>query len=226
MAQIEERHRTLARELDMQGVPDLEQHLAELRRVASGIQLIGEVSDRLRARVMAAGELMATRLGAAYLGTLGLDVEWLDARSLLRAEERPHTSERVSFLSATCNFEPDPELQRRLSRDGVVYMTQGFIASDAQGETVLLGRGGSDTSRQLCRRQARRAPARDLDGRAGHVHRESPRGDRCAAPALARLRRGAGNREQRRQGAAPALHPACQAVLDTAHHTCDAVSRA
>ena len=146
MAQIEERHRTLARELDMQGVPDLEQHLAELRRVASGIQLIGEVSDRLRARVMAAGELMATRLGAAYLGTLGLDVEWLDARSLLRAEERPHTSERVSFLSATCNFEPDPELQRRLSRDGVVYMTQGFIASDAQGETVLLGRGGSDTS--------------------------------------------------------------------------------
>ena len=137
---------TLARELGMQAVPDLEQHLEELRRVASGIQLIGEVSDRLRARVMAAGELMATRLGAAYLGTQGLDVEWLDARSLLRAEERPHTNERVNFLSATCNFEPDPELQRRLSRDGVVYLTQGFIASDAQGETVLLGRGGSDTS--------------------------------------------------------------------------------
>ena len=146
MTQIEERHRALAHELGMQAVPDLEQHLEELRRVASGIQLIGEVSDRLRARVMAAGELMATRLGAAYLGTQGFDVEWLDARSLLRAEERPHTNERVDFLSATCNFEPDPELQRRLSRDGVVYLTQGFIASDAQGETVLLGRGGSDTS--------------------------------------------------------------------------------
>jgi diaminopimelate decarboxylase/aspartate kinase len=27
-----------------------------------------------------------------------------------------------------------------------VYLTQGFVASDAQGDTVLLGRGGSDTS--------------------------------------------------------------------------------
>src|SRR5262245_51064667 len=146
MTQIEERHRSLAAELGVASVPHLEQHLDELRRVGSGIQLIGEVSARLRARVMAAGELMATRLGAAYLASQGLDVEWLDARSLLRAEERPHTTERVNFLSATCNFEPDPELQRRLSRDGVVYVTQGFIASDALNETVLLGRGGSDTS--------------------------------------------------------------------------------
>jgi hypothetical protein len=226
MTQIEERHRALAHELGMQAVPDLEQHLEELRRVASGIQLIGEVSDRLRARVMAAGELMATRLGAAYLGTLGLDVEWLDARSLLRAEERPHTNERVNFLSATCNFEPDPELQRRLSRDGVVYLTQGFIASDAQGETVLLGRGGSDTSGQLSRRQARRAATRDLDGRTGHVHSESPRSNRCASPAFARLRRGAGDRQQRGQGVAPALHPPRKAICDPAHHTCDPVPRA
>jgi len=146
MTQIEACHRGLASALGVESVPQLEQHLDELRRVASGIQLIGEVSDRLRARVMAAGELMATRLGAAYLASQGLDVEWLDARSLLRAEERPHTTERVNFLATTCNFEPDPELQRRLSRDGVVYVTQGFIASDALNETVLLGRGGSDTS--------------------------------------------------------------------------------
>ena len=58
MAQIEERHRGLAAALGVASVPALEQHLDELRRVASGIQLIGEVSARLRARVMAAGELM------------------------------------------------------------------------------------------------------------------------------------------------------------------------
>src|SRR5262245_19859207 len=49
VAQIEERHRSLARELGVQAVPELDQHLQELRRIASGIQLIGEVSDRLRA---------------------------------------------------------------------------------------------------------------------------------------------------------------------------------
>jgi diaminopimelate decarboxylase/aspartate kinase len=146
MEQIEERHRRLAGELGLGAVPELERHFEELRRVASGIELIGEVSDRLRARVMSAGEIMATRLGAAYLAAQGLDVEWLDARHLLRAEERPNTTERAGFLSATCNFEPDPELQRRLSRAGRVYLTQGFVASDAQGDTVLLGRGGSDTS--------------------------------------------------------------------------------
>jgi bifunctional diaminopimelate decarboxylase / aspartate kinase len=146
LAQIERRHTDLARDLGMSLPAEVERHFAELRRMASGIQLIGEVSDRLRARVMASGELMATRLGAAFLRTQGLDVEWLDARTLLRAEERANVTERTNFLSATCNFEPDPELRRRLSRSGTVFVTQGFIASDAQGDTVLLGRGGSDTS--------------------------------------------------------------------------------
>jgi diaminopimelate decarboxylase/aspartate kinase len=49
-------------------------------------------------------------------------------------------------LSATCDFKPDSALQRRWASLGQVILTQGFIASDAQGETVLLGRGGSDTS--------------------------------------------------------------------------------
>lgn len=146
MEQIERRHHDLARDLGLPPDPDLERHFTDLRRTASGIQLIGEVSDRLRARVMATGELMATRLGAAFLNSEGLDVQWLDARTLLHAEERPGASERASYLSATCSFEPDLPLQRRLAGGGRVFLTQGFIASDAKGDTVLLGRGGSDTS--------------------------------------------------------------------------------
>jgi len=145
--QIERRHRDLARDLGVADSADLERHFSELRRTASGINLIGEVSDRLRARVMANGELMATRLGAAFLQAEGLDVQWLDARSILHAEERAGASERANYLSATCSFEPDLDLQRRLAGSaGHVFLTQGFIASDAKGDTVLLGRGGSDTS--------------------------------------------------------------------------------
>jgi hypothetical protein len=121
---------------------------------------------------MASGELMATRLGAAYLQSEGIDVQWLDARTLLHAEERPNVTERARYLSAICKFEPDLELQRRLTAAGTVYLTQGFIASDASGDTVLLGRGGSDTSGQLFRSEARRAAARGLDRRAGNVHGE------------------------------------------------------
>jgi bifunctional diaminopimelate decarboxylase / aspartate kinase len=144
--QIELRHCDLSRDLGIPISVELEHHFADLRKMASGIQLIGEVSDRLRARVMATGELMATRIGAGYLGSEGLDVQWLDARTLLHAEERPGASARANYLSATCNFEPDPALQQRLAQGHSVLLTQGFIASDSRGETVLLGRGGSDTS--------------------------------------------------------------------------------
>ncbi len=146
MEQIERRHCDLSRDLGIAISAELEHHFADLRKMASGIHLIGEVSDRLRARVMATGELMATRIGAAYLASEGLDVQWLDARTLLHAEERPGATARASYLSATCNFEPDAALQQRLAAGGSVLLTQGFIASDGRGETVLLGRGGSDTS--------------------------------------------------------------------------------
>jgi diaminopimelate decarboxylase/aspartate kinase len=147
MDQIERRHMDLARDLGIADIAaELDHHFSELRRSAEGIYLIGEVSDRLRARVMASGELMATRIGAAYLKHEGIDVQWLDARKLLHAEERSGASARARYLSATCNFAPDADFQLRLAAVRKVPVTQGFIASDAQGDTVLLGRGGSDTS--------------------------------------------------------------------------------
>jgi diaminopimelate decarboxylase/aspartate kinase len=49
-------------------------------------------------------------------------------------------------LNATCDFAPDAGMQSAWRRLDGVLITQGFIASDEEGETVLLGRGGSDTS--------------------------------------------------------------------------------
>ncbi|HXS26549.1 MAG TPA: bifunctional aspartate kinase/diaminopimelate decarboxylase [Steroidobacteraceae bacterium] len=146
LAAIEERHRALASELGIEVGPELERHFAELGQIAAGVALVGEVSDRIRARVMAAGELMATDLGARYLRHVGLPVEWIDARTLLAAEPRRGASARASILSATCSFAPEPELAARLCGLAPVLVTQGFIANDADGNTVLLGRGGSDTS--------------------------------------------------------------------------------
>jgi diaminopimelate decarboxylase/aspartate kinase len=89
---------------------------------------------------------MATTLGAAFLRTRGLDVTWLDARSLLRSVDLPNSSERARYLNATCEYESDPDAEACCrALDGIV-LTQGFIASNARGETVILGRGGSDTS--------------------------------------------------------------------------------
>ena len=146
LAQIEERHAKLAAELGIELPPGVRRQLAELGQIAAGVALVKEVSDRVRARVMAAGELMATDLGVAWLATQGLDVEWVDARTVLFAEERKGASEKAGILSATCDFAPDAAMQAKFSTPGRVYLSQGFIASDAEGNTVLLGRGGSDTS--------------------------------------------------------------------------------
>ncbi len=143
---IEERHRRLAAELGVPLDEEVVRQLAELREIAAGIALAGEVSDRTRARVLAAGELMATRIGAQFLKARGLGVAWTDARTLLHTEERRSASARASVLSAVCSFVPDEALAARLAPLPPIVITQGFITSDHEGSTVLLGRGGSDTS--------------------------------------------------------------------------------
>ena len=142
---IEGRHRQLTTELGIEVSAQLQGYFDELRQMANGIALVRELSDRTRARVMANGELMATEIGARFLKSAGLDVTWMDARDMLFAEPRG-ASAKASVLSATCSFAPDAALEQRLNASTPVVITQGFIARDAEGNTCLLGRGGSDTS--------------------------------------------------------------------------------
>ena len=142
---IEEGHRSLAAQLGVTAGEEIERLLDDVREIAAGVALVREVSDRTRARVLAAGELMATHLGTRFLAAQGHEVRWADARGMLRAEAHG-ASAKASVLSAVCNFAPDPQLQAQLQDGPAVVITQGFIASDADGNTVLLGRGGSDTS--------------------------------------------------------------------------------
>ncbi len=146
LATVESAHRDLAARLNLEPGPAFESLIEELRRLADSIAETREQSDRLRARVMGMGELLATTLGCAFLNAAGIETAWVDARQVLRAEQRDSATAKAGYLSATCDYAPDPRLQSDwLARDRVI-ITQGFIASNDAGETVLLGRGGSDTS--------------------------------------------------------------------------------
>lgn len=144
--QVKLLHFELATELGIDGPQVLNQHFSELEQLLAGVHLIREASPRIQARIMAIGELLATRLGSAYLQKQGLLVTWLDARDLLRSVATPGAKERGSYLAATCDFDREEGLDKRLAAIPGVVLTQGFIASNARGECVLLGRGGSDTS--------------------------------------------------------------------------------
>ena len=144
--QIVDQHLSLAADLELDGPVLLADWLSELEQLVAGIRLVREVSHRVHAKVMALGELMATTLGAAYLQAQGLNACWHDARESLCSLEIPGASERASFLSAVCTYDADPHLQAELGAVDGVVLTQGFIACNNRNETVLLGRGGSDTS--------------------------------------------------------------------------------
>mgnify|MGYP003382014998 CR=1 FL=1 len=143
---IEARHRKLAAELGIDCGPQVERQLGELRQIAGGVAQAGEASDRTRALILANGELLATMLGERFLRAEKIPVTWVDARTILHAEARANASVKASILSATCDFSPDAALELRLAALTPVIITQGFIASDGSANTVLLGRGGSDTS--------------------------------------------------------------------------------
>ena len=146
LAQIRKQHCDLASALGLDGEEILGERLHELEQLIAGVRLVKEVSVRVRVRVMALGELMSTLLGAAYLANQGIPVQWMDARDLLSSRSRPGRNPFTSYLSATCDYGHDDALSRKLAEVDGVVLTQGFIARNTSGETVLLGRGGSDTS--------------------------------------------------------------------------------
>jgi diaminopimelate decarboxylase/aspartate kinase len=149
IAEIDARHDKLAAELGLD--PDeaaelLKPSRAELHEVAEGIALVGELTPRTRARMLALGERMATRLGAAYLRAQGVPVAWLDARDFMTSLDGRPGSEPTAYLSAECSAEADPGLVARFDALEGIPLTQGFVARNTDGETVVLGRGGSDTA--------------------------------------------------------------------------------
>lgn len=145
LADIEQRHAVLANSLEVD-VSVLEELFATMRQLIVGVRLVGEASLRVQARIMSIGELASTTLGAEFLGSRGLDVEWREATSMLIALSERDKSERAAFLAARCDFAPNEQLQQELAASRGVVLTQGFVAANEAGDTVLLGRGGSDTS--------------------------------------------------------------------------------
>jgi len=143
---IKEKHYQLGQELDVPVDELLEDDFRELEQIVKGIDLIGEASYRVQARLLAMGELMATKLGAAYLQDQLGQGQWIDARECIKTVAQKNASERSRIISAVSNTEYDREVADAVNSGEPLVVTQGFIGSDSDNKTVILGRGGSDVS--------------------------------------------------------------------------------
>src|SRR5690606_17503958 len=113
LEKLKRQHLDLAADLGVDGSL-LDELFEKLEQTIAGVKLVGEVSPRVHARVLATGELAATTLGAAYLNAVGVDTRWLDARELLTSAALKDQTERARYLSARCEYAPDPALKARL----------------------------------------------------------------------------------------------------------------
>ncbi len=105
-----------------------------------------------RASLLSMGERLSSVCGQQILMQAGIACHLQDARQLLRCEQAAGGGRR-DYESARCDYTPDTALAGRIhgqfaasAGQPLVCITQGFMASNNDGETVLLGRGGSDTS--------------------------------------------------------------------------------
>jgi diaminopimelate decarboxylase/aspartate kinase len=144
------RHRLLAEELGIE-IEDLLEEASV--QIASALKRIKAANGKAGhyagiASLLPVGEWLSTRIGARYLARR-IKINWVDACEALQALEEDQPFGRRAWLSARCASFPDPGIRERWLKKASLLITQGFIAAHPHGGTVLLGRGGSDTSAVL-----------------------------------------------------------------------------
>ena len=87
-------------------------------------------------QVVGFGELLSTHIINSYLNYVGIKSKWIDARKCVKTDSY--------YRDANLDWEQtQKEINEQISKD-VVFITQGFIASDQNNFTTTLGREGSD----------------------------------------------------------------------------------
>jgi diaminopimelate decarboxylase/aspartate kinase len=143
--EIVARHQAMFAELGLQDHAPLHYWLERLDALVANVRA-DAAGLPWQAEVLALGEQMSSTLGVAYLNRNGASAHWLDAREHLHAQPLPNQNAWGRYLSASVPTAPDPALGTALATRGALFVTQGFMARNASGDTVILGRGGSDTS--------------------------------------------------------------------------------
>jgi aspartokinase/homoserine dehydrogenase 1 len=116
-----------------------------LENICEGLFLLRELSPRTLDRIVSFGEILSTKIVAAKFDALKIENVWVDSRELIRTDS--------NFVNAAVDF-PETnkqikeffkqQIQHSKSKTQNLFIFPGFIASDHNGSTTTLGRGGSD----------------------------------------------------------------------------------
>ncbi|MEZ4963906.1 MAG: aspartate kinase [Saprospiraceae bacterium] len=98
--------------------------------------------DYMYDQIVCMGELVSSRITAAYLNSVGLKTQWLDARDVV-ATDNTYREGWVIWDKTKANAQ---RVVPPMLAEGNIVLTQGFIGSTSENFTTTLGREGSDYS--------------------------------------------------------------------------------
>jgi aspartate kinase len=98
--------------------------------------------DYVYDQIVSIGEIVSSKIVAAYLNKVGLETAWLDARDVIKTDE----TWREAIIDWKSTIYETNIMIKPLIRDGGFVITQGFIGSTKDNNTTTLGREGSDYS--------------------------------------------------------------------------------
>ncbi len=143
LAVVEQRHLEAVKQLipvaqQSQLLSLVKKSCNEIEDICSGIFLLRELTPRSKDRIGSYGEWLSSRIIAATIQSMGVDVVWKDSRELIVTNSN-FTAAEVDFATTSENIR-----QFFASADHHLFLLPGFIAADKKGITTTLGRGGSD----------------------------------------------------------------------------------
>ena len=89
-------------------------------------------------QIVSYGEIIATTILSHFLNDQQIENTWIDARNLVKTD--------TTYRDAIVDWKATEENITNQLKDQKLYITQGFIGSDANNFSVTLGREGSDYS--------------------------------------------------------------------------------
>lgn len=96
--------------------------------------------DFMYDQIVSVGELVSSKILAAYLNQTGLPTKWLDARDIILTDDI-YREGWVQWDETVANAK---KTVKPMVEEGGFVLTQGFIGSTSENFTTTLGREGSD----------------------------------------------------------------------------------
>ncbi|MEO6347634.1 MAG: bifunctional aspartate kinase/homoserine dehydrogenase I [Aquaticitalea sp.] len=123
---------------------DFTEEFSALENIFHGVTLLGDYSDKIKAEVLAYGEIMSAKLITVLLKAENINANATNAKTLIKTEgdyQNSQPIQKISKENVLAHF--------KHFNSTTVNVVTGFIGSNAKNETTLLGRNGSNYSASL-----------------------------------------------------------------------------